>query len=245
MENNERILAKADVRKVPSKVSRFFAVYFPLIVAVLLIVGLTGSIIRFGSPQDGSKEVIYVSWCGVPLYDNNAYRYSIGSYHVYGPVTYAGNIVWVSAMFIVLFATPFCINAIYKRQCKNTELYVSESYVYGLYSGFLSKKSLKMPIEKVDNLTNASTFKDKLRSGTTIGVCSASGIIRFHFVQNAEEVITAAMNRINELKTAPKAAPASSASTSDKLKELLSLKESGLITEEEFAAKKNELLAKM
>lgn len=246
MENKERILAKADVRKVPSKVSRFFAVYFPLIVAVLLIVGLTStSTIRSGSFHDASKEVIDVNWFGVPLYDNYTYRYSIGSYHVYGPVTYAGNIVWVSAMFIVLFATPFCINAIYKRQCKNTELYVSESYVYGLYSGFLSKKSLKMPIEKVDNLTNASTFKDKLRSGTTIGVCSASGIIRFHFVQNAEEVITAAMNRINELKTAPKAAPASSASTSDKLKELLSLKESGLITGEEFSAKKTELLTKM
>ncbi|MBQ0009908.1 MAG: SHOCT domain-containing protein [Ruminococcus sp.] len=233
MENNERILAKADVKYTPNK--KFIKIVtniWLIAAAVVIIVGfISGSYSYDGRFNLSCFFYLLTFEEGMPM-------------EVYG-----FGVFMFSVIFIPALALPFCVNAclnaIRKRQCKNTELYVSESYVYGSYSGFLSKKSLKMPIEKVDNLTNASTFKDKLRSGTTIGVCSASGIIRFHFVQNAEEVITAAMNRINELKTAPKAAPASSASTSDKLKELLSLKESGLITEEEFSAKKTELLTKM
>ena len=92
----------------------------------------------------------------------------------------------------------------------------------------------------------------KLRTGVTLGVCSASGVIKIHFVQNAEEVISAAMNRIDEIKEKEKrsrvvaqATANAPASTSDKLKDLLAMKESGLITEEEFTKKREEILSNM
>lgn len=217
MENNEKILAKADVKFTPSKKAR--TIYYWSVIAVAVLGLVCGSHI--------SGNGLYVSWFYALWFGNEE------------------EALLFFAILIVLFVIPTCIRAIWKSRCKKTALYVSESYVYGTYSGFLTKKSLKMPIEKVDNLTNSSNLFDKLRSGTTIGVCSASGIIRFHFVHNAEEVISAAMNRINELKTTPKTATAPNVSTSDKIKELLSLKESGLITEEEFTAKKDELLSKM
>ena len=156
-------------------------------------------------------------------------------------------------MFLLLLGAPFYIDAIHKRQCKNTALTISESKVYGSYNSFLFKKSLEMPIEKVDNLTTISGLMDKLRTGVTLGVCSASGVIKIHFVQNAEEVISAAMNRIDEIKEKEKRSRAvvaqatanAPASTSDKLKDLLAMKESGLITEEEFTKKREEILSNM
>ena len=60
------------------------------------------------------------------------------------------------------------------------------------------------------------------------------------------------MNRIDEIKEKEKrfrvvaqttAKP--SASASDKLKDLLAMKESGLITDEEFSKKRQEILTKM
>ena len=155
-------------------------------------------------------------------------------------------------MYIILLTAPLYIDAIHKRQCKNTALTISESKVYGSYNSFLFKKSLEMPIEKVDNLTTISGLMDKLRTGVTLGVCSASGVIKIHFVQNAEEVISAAMNRIDEIKEKEKrsrvvaqATANAPASTSDKLKDLLAMKESGLITEEEFTKKREEILSNM
>ena len=77
-------------------------------------------------------------------------------------------------------------------------------------------------------------------------------LIKIHFVQNAEEVISAAMNRIDEIKEKEKrsrvvaqATANAPASTSDKLKDLLAMKESGLITEEEFTKKREEILSNM
>ena len=64
----------------------------------------------------------------------------------------------------------------------------------------MSKKTIQIPIDKIDNLTIISTFMDKLRTGKTLGICSASCLIKFHFVQNAEEVATLTMERINEMK---------------------------------------------
>ena len=79
-------------------------------------------------------------------------------------------------------------------------------------------------------------------------------MIKLHFVQNAEDVVSLTMERINEIKNKEKRARIiaqtaatipTTVSTADKLKELASMKEAGLISEDEYANKREELLAKM
>jgi hypothetical protein len=141
---------------------------------------------------------------------------------------------------------------ILKHESKITSLSISDSTVYGSYNRFLVKKKLNMPIDKIDNLTVMTGFFDKIRSGATVGVCSASGIIKVHFVQNAEEVVSAALARIEELRAKTKkeqpvvqpVAPAQS-TAADKLKDLSVMKEQGLITDEEFNNKREKILKNM
>ena len=269
METQEHVLAKADIKMVSDKKIKRIKIVYLVIVASLLIIGLISG--SHSWHDDGGTNIygekwpehdsVYIDWFGVSLYHYQS-AVLISSYthrEVYYSYiqedwtdTYPGNIVWVSVMFITLLGAPFCIDAIHKRQCENTTLTISESKVYGSYNSFLFKKSLEMPIERIDNLTTISGLLDNLRTGSTLGICSTSGVIKIHFVQNAEEVISAAMNRINEIKEKEKESrvvvqPTANApaSTSDKLKELLAMKESGLITEEEYTKKREEILSKM
>ena len=197
----------------------------------------------------------YIGWFGIEFYeDSQGWEHGyFGSYWDHTVATYVENIVLIIVIYIFLFSLPGIITAIFKHECKVTSLTITDSQVYGSYNNFLFKKSLKMPIEKVDNLTTISGLMDKFRSGVTLGVCSASGIIKLHFVQNADEVITAAIGRIEEIKEKEKrarvvaqpVAPAAAPSVSDKLKDLALMKEQGLITEDEFNKKREEILSKM
>lgn len=267
MENQERILAKADIRKVSNKKRKIIKIIYLVIIAASLIIGIIfgthtyhsegGTVINKYSELYGQSfpahDNKYVGWFGVNFsYEGEGWKGYLYRYWGAESRTYTGNIIWVTAMYIILLTAPLYIDAIHKRQCKNTALTISESKVYGSYNSFLFKKSLEMPIEKVDNLTTISGLMDKLRTGVTLGVCSASGVIKIHFVQNAEEVISAAMNRIDEIKEKEKrsrvvaqATANTPASTSDKLKDLLAMKESGLITEEEFTKKREEILSNL
>ena len=267
MEAQERVLAKADIRKVSNKKRKIIKIVYLIVIAASLIIGIISGT-RTGHSDGGSKtdwgatvpayDYKYVRWFGVDFsYEGEGWQKQI----VFGNVRqvwepesriYVDNIIWVSAMYIILLAAPFCIDVIHRRQRKITALTISESKVYGSYNSFLFKKSLEMPIEKVDNLTTISGLLDKLRTGVTLGVCSASGVIKIHFVQNAGEVISAAMNRIDEIKEKEKRSrviaqttATAAVSTSDKLKDLLAMKESGLITDEEFTKKREEILSSM
>ncbi len=262
MENQERILAKADIRKISNKKRKIVKIMYLVIIAASLIIGIISGTHTYhhesGTSVSGSTwpahDSKYVGWFGVNFsYEGEGWQK--GGFYTYWDdesETHIGNIIWVSAMYIILLAAPLYIDVIHKRQCKNTALTLSESKIFGSYNNFLFKKSLEIPIEKVDNLTTTSGLMDKLRSGVTLGICSASGVIKLHFVQNAEDFVSAAMNRIDEIKEKEKrfrvvaqttAKP--SASASDKLKDLLAMKESGLITDEEFSKKRQEILTKM
>ena len=131
--------------------------------------------------------------------------------------------------------------------------FVIDLLLFTIFNSFLFKKSLQMPIEKLDNMTTVAGFMDKFRSGVTLVVCSASGIIKLHFVHNAEEVISAVLGRIEEIKKIEKSSRdvAQSVVTqnnpfvTDKLKDLQQMKEQELITEEEYQQKRQEILSKM
>ncbi|MBR6044272.1 MAG: SHOCT domain-containing protein [Ruminococcus sp.] len=104
----------------------------------------------------------------------------------------------------------------------------------------------------------SSTLYNKLTGGNTVAIRSASGLIKFPWVQNAEEFVNATLAKIEEYKKTVKkdnqelikavaetaAAPANTSSAS-KIKEIKELLDQGLISQEEFDAKRKELLEKM
>lgn len=263
MDNHEHFLATADIRYVKTKLAKITTIVFLVIVVLSLIIGIKSGTWSYHS--DGGKTIdgdsypahddLYIGWFGVDFYeDSEGWESSyFGSYWDHTVETYVENIIFVIALYIILFSLPAIVTAIFKHECKVTSLTITDSQVYGSYNNFLFKKSLKMPIEKVDNLTTISGLMDKFRSGVTLGVCSASGIIKLHFVQNADEVIAVAIGRIEEIKEKEKrarvvaqpVAPAAAPSVSDKLKDLALMKEQGLITEDEFNKKREEILSKM
>ena len=269
MENQEHVLAKADIRYVKTKLAKITTIVFLVIVVLSLVIGLKsgtwsyhsdgGKVVNKNSPLYGQSypahDDQYIGWFGLDFYENSNGWEGYGDFQYWGHTeeTYVENIILFILIYVVLFSLPGIITAIFKHECKVTSLTITDSQVYGSYNNFLFKKSLKMPIEKVDNLTTISGLMDKFRSGVTLGVCSASGIIKLHFVQNADEVIAAAIGRIEEIKEKEKrarvvaqpVAPAAAPSVSDKLKDLALMKEQGLITEDEFNKKREEILSKM
>lgn len=269
MDTHEHILATADIRYVKTKLAKITTIVFLVVVALSLVIGITSA--TYSGHSDGGKVInpasdlygqsfpahdyVHIGWFGLEFYeDDQGWESSyFGGYWGHTVETYVENIIIVIVIYAILFSLPAIVAAIFKHECKVTALTVTDSQVYGSYNNFLFKKSLKMPIEKVDNLTTISGLMDKFRSGVTLGVCSASGIIKLHFVQNADEVIAAAIGRIEEIKEKEKrarvvaqpVAPAAAPSVSDKLKDLALMKEQGLITEDEFNKKREEILSKM
>ncbi len=267
MNNQEHILVTADIQYVKTKFSKIVNIIFIIIVALSLVVGLAVGTYTYHS--DGGETVygrsypahddLYIGWFGLDFYEDSEgwedMHYFGEKYTYWGSTEemYIENIIIVAALYIILFCLPAVITAIFKHGCKITALTITESQVYGSYNNFLFKKNLKMPIEKVDNLTTISGIIDKLRSGVTLGVCSASGVIKLHFVQNADEVIAATISRIEEIKEKEKRKMAtiqsvvstSVSSVSEKLKELELMKEQDLISEDEYNKKREEILEKM
>ncbi len=245
MENNEHILAKADIHRTGSTISRFTTTIYLLILAITLVIGINNGTGVYSTIYSYNR---FIGWFGFEFY-----RYTGATLGTGTGYTYNGAIVLVIVIYVVMLCIPLIVAAIFKRQCKLNALTITDSRVYGSYNNFLTKNSINMPIEKIDNLTITSGLMDKFRSGVTLGVCSTSGIIKLHFVQNADEVIAAAIGRIEEIKEKEKSAkvvvqPAvtnAAPSVSEKLKELVSMKEQGLITEEEFNKKREEILSKM
>ena len=108
-----------------------------------------------------------------------------------------------------------------------------------------------MPIEKVESITVSSNFVDEIRTGKTLELRSASGNIKLHFVQNAEEIVDAKASTTEKIKKEEEIvstnhdAPQVTLSEADKieaLKKYKELKDQGIITEEEFETKKSQLL---
>ncbi len=266
MDNQEHVLSRADVRIVKTKFTKRVKIIYLVVVILSLFIGIERGTWTYHS--DGGNTIYgetypahdntYIGWYSVDFYEDSegweTHNFLGTSYREWEHTTetYYENIVLVIVLYLLLLSLPFFVSILFKRTCKNTSLTITDSKIYGSYNSFIFKKKLEMPIEKVDNLTTISGLIDKFRSGVTLGVCSASGVIKLHFVQNAEEIISASMGRIEEIREKEKrsrvvAPPVSSVapSTSDKIKELLSMKEAGLITEEEYTKKREELLSNM
>ena len=154
----------------------------------------------------------------------------------------------------IAFYLPLIILAFLSMiKSKNCSLSLSTDQIEGQLKTTFGKKKLQIPIDHLDNVMTSSGFWDKVRGGETLLISSNSGLIKFHYVQNAEEFAQAAMKRIDEVKksaTVPQNAPAPVQSVSggnamEKMNSLKQMLDSGLISQEDFEAKKQDILSKI
>ena len=138
-----------------------------------------------------------------------------------------------------------CVRKYCDKLSKSTTLYLDSNKVYGK----LPKLEIAIPIEQFNNVIVTKSFFDSIRSGKTLTLCSASGKISFHFIQNADEVSAAILTMINDYKknygnvSKPTVIEKNiSTSDADELRKFKELLDSGVISQEEFDAKKKQLL---
>jgi len=159
---------------------------------------------------------------------------------------------------IVLFGVSlscFCFLFINKFIASRCTLTLEEGQIKGQLKTLFGKKSLQLPLDHLDNVMVFHRLMDKLRGGKTLLISFNRGLIKFHYVQNANEFAQVAMEKIEEVKKKtfhnPALAPTAAAAqptgndTMEKLDSLKKMLENGLITQEEFDTKRKELLEKL
>ena len=153
--------------------------------------------------------------------------------------------LFLSILFISL--VPIYV-AIQRRKRELTELTVTDKELFGFYTALIpiEKISLRMPIEKIDNVTAVNSIF-LFFTGKRVIVNSTSGSFKIPYVLNADEIIefisTAIENRHKSnasLSTTNLAQPTED--PAETLKKFADLRDAGIITEEEFEQKKKELL---
>ena len=256
---SEHVITKADIRYKRTKLIRIVTSAYLLIIALALIIGVKSGTsyhkhedTTFG--DNGGRSVLRIGWFNK---DELIFVRREWGYHKH-PMGNALEIEWGSVIVILfshllLLGLPFIAKAMAKYECSISDIVVTDTRVYGSYRHFLSKQSLDMPIEKVDSLKRGMSLRDKfIRSGETLKICTASSIVSFHFVQNADEVVTKTMKLITEIREKEKPRVSgiekgelSLKSSFDKLQELNQMKKAGLISEEEYDKMKTDILSKM
>lgn len=169
-------------------------------------------------------------------------------------VTSGTNDTTFAVVAIVLwFVMPIALGIsilVARRRRQMTELTVNEKEIVGSYTKFIpiTKISLRMPIEKIDNISAVNSIFFWY-TGKLLRIASTSSVIKIPFVVNADEIVAflseaieKAKNRLVKAVAEPEKPQGDAA---DSLKKLAELRNAGIITEEEFNQKKSELLGKM
>ncbi len=162
----------------------------------------------------------------------------------------------IVAMIIGVFTLPVIIITLsHLYTAKNSSLILTKTGISGARKKLSSNSELNLPIDKIDSIYIHNGIMDKLEGGKTLMIRSVSGVIKFPWVQNAEEFRDAVTTKIEEYKNSIRkdnknlisavVNNASGGGSAQKIKELKELLDQGLISQYEFEAKRKELLSKM
>ena len=139
----------------------------------------------------------------------------------------------ISVLFFILGIITLIIFLIHKNcQIIITDKNVKGKTVFG--------KEVVLPLYMVSAYTTRKFF-------STIAVATSSGITKFSLIKNYAEIGTVLSAKINERQentatATAQAAPSPASSSMDDLVKLKDLLDKGIITQEEFDAKKKEIL---
>jgi hypothetical protein len=112
---------------------------------------------------------------------------------------------------------------------------------------FNSRYTVDIPIELVRSISYKSCLIEKFTYGCSILIKTDRGNDIFHGVRNADRFIEAVEKEIDNRKKNSEQFVKNviAEKTADKIKSLKEMFDNGLITQEEFEAKKTEILSKM
>lgn len=201
---------------------------------------------------DKAKEVLdYAKKVGYEYTDSTEYYSIIDSIKKYRDYPHHDgkkvNNLLLLAYIVVMFIIPLVWRKYIQFTVKRCSLQLDKDGVNGNRKKLFSNKSLNLPIEKVDSISIENNIIDKLVGGETIAIRSASGLIKFICVYNASEFVDKTLAAIKEYKESAKPVSENIQQNNgndnfEQIQKLKSMLDSGIITQEEFDAKKKELL---
>ena len=244
---NEKVIVRADIRRTPKII---VMVIWYILGAIAFCIGTFGVSTNETYSDGDIFKRYYLFFVEFYRYDKGV-RWSGEPYeheYFWGEFLLLG--IWIIIGIIVL---PIIMRKIADYMARQCSLSLTEKSVTGNKKTLFSNQVLKLPIDKVDAIMASHSFLDTLRGGDTLLIRSASGVIKFPWVQNANDFVNKTLARIEEYKHSVKAALNNTANNSNsdgsssaaRIKELKDLLDSGLITQEEFDSKRKELLNKM
>lgn len=152
--------------------------------------------------------------------------------------------VKIAVSIFIVFIIILGIRLYFQDMAKASSLELYSDRIQGRLrlKGHIS--DINIPIDKIDSIFVQESVFDRMRSGKTICLRSVTGAIQFICVQNADEFVNAVNESISKNKSVPQntVTTTASSSTTDELKKYKELLDSGVITQEEFDAKKKQLL---
>lgn len=240
---NEKIILKADIRRTPKNI---LIIIWYILGAVAFWIGTFGisqNDIRYGYID----KDYYLCFCPVyRYYESKSYQRE--EYVIVG-------ILLGLLITLAIIVLPLIMRKIADYMARECSLSLTDKSITGCRKNLFSSKALKLPIEKIDAIMSSHSIFDSLRGGDTLLIRSASGVVKFPWVQNADEFVSAALVEIEKFKknvnnenknlVASALQNARSSSSAQKIKEIKDLLDNGLISQEEFEAKRRELLDKM
>ena len=178
-------------------------------------------------------SVIYLIWaCGQNI--RGAKSTTGPGYHVY---TFFEVSPVLAVLITIILVGGTIVSFLTYLAAKNSEIIVEKDNVYG-YTLF--GKRVDLPMDSISAIGTAA-----LKS---IAISTSSGVIKFCAIENVYEVKDVIVNLVKErqkktqtVQAAP-TAPQVPLSNADELKKYKDLLDSGIISQEEFDAKKKQLL---
>lgn len=144
------------------------------------------------------------------------------------------SVIWNILLFVAL------------NKIKYNKLLSKEEEIYCRFGTF-SKKDCFLSFDKIQSLSVHSNLKDSLIGGKTVVVYGTSISIKVPCVQNADEFVNATLAEIKKWKDAKEATldETKNSNTFDDIQKLKNLLEQGLISQEEYDAKRQELIRRI
>lgn len=190
----------------------------------IVIIGAILSIIIFSGAMHNQMNYLYYNFWS--LYDTYADTFMRALRYTFEEDLY----------FIIPFATFTFIAGLIYFLLRRYELAVTDKRIYGK---IVLGKRVDLPIDSVSAISTIRLLKG-------VSVSTSSGRIFFLAIQNADEIYTVMndllIERQQKKDNAAVAATVPQSDEADQLKKYKDLLDSGVITQEEFDAKKKQLL---
>ena len=156
---------------------------------------------------------------------------------------------WVAVLFGLLTLCMAAVLAWRLVRLRSYELIVTNHRVI-LQTGILAKSSMDTRLDKINNIEHRQSLWGRLLNfgDVEIDTASETGVSRFHNVANPLELKRTIMIAAEQYRSAGGGGPAVMAagpSGAERLRQLKALLDDGLISKEEFEAKRRELLAQL